>query len=952
MTPARSIGRIQAGRRRTLALLVALALLPVWTEAALAQAGSEQAGNGGGRSQAGDGGGASSISPYQGLSIASIAVRAPEPLRRAASQAVAVRIGGAYNVDDVRRSLQNIYSLGNVSDVQVHAEETANGVSLSFVVFPATRLRDISFEGNSPIGTGALRDALTVRTGDRITREVVDEQTQLVQLAISGQGYLGAEVEPEIQLDGTGTQGTLVFHVAAGEPTRLSDFEIVGENIGIPVEEARAAIGLREGGVYRDAVLGEGIDRLQRRLAEEHYFYADIQIEPAAVSFEANTYDLRIRVDAGPRVELNVRGWDRSEEELHGLLPFFERMSVADWLLKQARDDIVAELQGQGYWKPLVSYRRRRDEEGRNVVIDFTVMPVRRADLEQIEIEGNEHVSTEAIREVIGTQERKLLRGVPFTTRQWEQDQRSILALYRRAGFLAADIPVADVVNDGALGGLRARLRIEEGARSTVDLVTVSVGAGVEDHGVDTSGWVGELQLSSGGPYNPDAVLQDETRLRILLANAGYPRAQVTSDVIPRDDDPRRVSVAFEVSPGERVRVGQMIISGNRSVRDEVIRRELSLMPGSPFTQEDVIRSQSRLYQLGVFSRVDIDTAQPNSIETEPTVVVRVEEGSSRRLSWGLGYSTEEQVRGLIVVGEENLWGRNHRGTASIRASFQEQRTRLIYTNPYLFGRRVEGSAVGYYESIDQEGFKVQRYGGVLQFVKRHSDRLTSIGRYSFRDQRAFDIAIDPDELEPEDSDAIIGSVIYSLLNDTRPDPIDPRTGTYNTIDTELASKALGSEADFVRIFGRSYWYWELPNNTVLVAAGRAGLAVPLADSIVPLPERFFAGGATTLRGFGRNDAGPTDINGNPLGGEVLLIGNVELRFPIRSSFGAVIFMDVGNVFADVDSVALDEFRETLGVGVRYTTPIGPLRLDWGHLLDKRTGEDGARLHFAIGQAF
>jgi outer membrane translocation and assembly module TamA len=129
-------------------------------------------------------------------------------------------------------------------------------------------------------------------------------------------------------------------------------------------------------------------------------------------------------------------------------------------------------------------------------------------------------------------------------------------------------------------------------------------------------------------------------------------------------------------------------------------------------------------------------------------------------------------------------------------------------------------------------------------------------------------------------------------------------------------------------------------------------VAVPYADSLVPLPERFFAGGSTSLRGFGRNLAGPTDVNGNPLGGNVLLIGNLELRLPVRGDLGLVLFTDVGNVFADPDTVRMNDVRETVGAGLRYATPIGPLRLDWGYLLDARTGEDTSRFHFAIGQAF
>jgi len=888
--------------------------------------------------------------PFQGVPVASIFVRAPEPLRASATEAVAVRVGTPYDIADMRRSLQNIYSLGNVSDVQVSGEQTPGGLRLEFVVLPAAHVHELRFAGDSPIRKGTLQDAMTGAIGDRVSRQWLERQADNVQQALSGHGYTRARVEPELVLDNSGLEATVVFHLDAGMATRLSRLDFVGD-LGVSEAEVRAAFGWTEGAVFRSVELGDAIDRVRRALAEAHFFYADVSIGSQATSLAANTEELQIQIDAGPRVELNVRGWTGGDEELREMLPFYEETSIADWILIQARADIIAELQRQGHWKPLVSYGRQRDDAGRNVVVDFTIAPASEADLQRVDIEGNSSIDTETLRGLMETRQRGLLRRAPFVTSIWEQDQRAVLGRYRASGFLQARITEAPVSRDPELGGLRAVLRIDEGAQTVVSQVDIVTDAGLSGYGLDSSGWSSELQLRTGGPYDPAAVRSDETRLRILLANQGYPRALVSSE-ITEHADPYAISVAFSVFPGRRVRVGQLLISGNRRVNEDVIRRELSLVPGSAFTQEDAIRSQSRLYQLGLFSRVDIDTARPDSVETEPTVVVRVEEGSSRRLSWGLGYSTEEQARGLLVVGEDNLWGLNHRATTSIRASFAEQRVRFIYTDPYLFGRHVEGSGVAYFESIDQEGFKVQQFGASFQAVKRHSENLTSIGRYSFRNQQAYDIEIDDDLIRPEDRDAVVGSIIYSLLADTRPNPIEPRSGNYHTFDTELAARGLGSESDFFKVFGRSYWYWGMPNDAVIVAAARVGVAIPYRDSIVPLPERFFAGGSTTLRGFGRNQAGPTDSNGNPIGGNVLLIGNLEYRIPIKANFGAVIFADIGNVFAAVDAISGQDIRQTLGVGIRYSTPIGPLRLDWGHLISQRSGEDGSRLHFAIGQAF
>jgi len=885
-----------------------------------------------------------------GRPIAEIVVEAPAALRDPVRSAVTARVGEPLDETDVRRSIQNIYALGRVSDVQVDSEDSRGGLLLRFKVLPAARVEAILFEGDSPLRRRDLRNALSTTQGDRITRALLEEQAARVQTALSDRGYLGAVVEPELLLSADGLSGTLVFHLRPGEATRLARLGFVGD-LGISEPAARAAFGLQEGGVFRYDQLGAGVEQVRRRLAENRFFYATVEIDDQALNQAENTADLVLRIDAGPRVDLQFRGWDRSPEELQSMLPFVESASVADWILNQARADLIAELQRQGYWKPLVSYGRVRDDDGRNIAVTFTVAPVRRTEVKRVELRGNSTFPEQQLLELLQTHSSGALRGARFSSVTWEEDQRNLIAFYRRAGFLQARIVDAPVSYETDLDGLLAVLQVEEGGRSHVGELQIDVLGEIDEYGIDSSAWVGQLAIQGGGPFDPDAVRQDETRLRILLSNQGFPRAQVRSEVV-EGEDPYQVDVRFTIQPGRRTRVGTVLISGNETVREDVIRRQLTIYPGSPYTQDSVILSQSRLYQLGIFARVDVDTAVPDSIEVEPTVVVRVTEGSSRRLSWGLGYSTEEQVRGLIVLGEDNLWGRNHRATMSVRASFAEQRARFIYTDPYLLGRRLEGSLVGYYESVDEEGYKVQRIGVSAQVVKRHTNWLTSIWRYSYRDQQTFDVQIDPADLQPEDTDALVGSVSYSLLYDTRPNPIDPRSGSYHGIDVEWAAKALGSQPDYVKLFGRSYWYWEVPGNGIFVAAARAGLAVPYRDSIVPLPNRFLAGGSTSLRGYGRNLAGPTDPNGNPLGGNVLLIGNLEYRFPVRSSLGGVIFTDVGNVFTDWETVALSQVSVTVGVGVRYGTPIGPLRLDWGYLLEAPSDQGSSRIHFAIGQAF
>jgi len=899
-----------------------------------------------------DGSARGALSSYDNRLVSSVAVDVPvERMREVARQAVAVRVGSPYDIDEVRDSLQNIYALGNVSDVQVRAVEGPEGLHITFVVLPAARVREILFKGESPIGSGPLRDVVRLRPGDRVSRDLINGQAERVQLELSDYGYQAAQVEPELVFGPHGEAADVVFHLVPGAPTRLSQLEITGD-LGVSHGEIRRQLDLLEGGIFRNADLESGLSALLAYLADNNFFHATAFISAQGIDQTANTVDITIQVEAGPRVDLEIRGLDMSDEDQRELLPFWREISVADWVLKQARQRVIESLQADGHWRPLVSYQRERDEEGRNVRVTFSVVPASKASVKAVELEGNDHIADEVILAAVGSQPTGMFGRTRYSTDQWSRDQQAVLALYRRQGFLSARIEDAPVSFDPELGGLRLSMRIDEREQVLVSTLRLEVQPDNPPAGIDPSAWAALLQLQAGAPFNERTLQEDEGMLRIQLANAGYPRGQVTPTLAP-DPDAGTVSVSFTMYPGERVRVGRILIAGNQVTGDEVIRRELAIVPGSPYTFEAVAESQSRLYRLGIFTRVEIQPAQPDSLDTEQTIVVRVEEGPSTRLSWGVGYGSEEGPRGLLIVSRENLWGKNRQGIIAMRASFREQRGRLIFTEPYFLGRRLEASAVGFFESVAEPGFNAERYGGSFLVRKRHSEILSSLGRYAFRRVKTFNVEIDPAELDPQDQSVIIGSVGYSLVRDSRPDPINPTSGTYSTAEVELAGEALGSESNFLRLFGRFYWYRDMGKRIVFAAAARVGWAIPFAgDTSLPLAERLFSGGQSTLRAFKFNEAGPTDENGNPIGGNVLLIGNLELRFPVRGNFGGVIFLDVGNVFTDFSTVSAYEVREIAGIGVRYNTPVGPVRLDWGHFLDRRAGEDGSRFYISVGQTF
>lgn len=886
-----------------------------------------------------------------GRQVASVRVETEaQDLLAEAYDAVVIAPGDAYTLEAIRETLQNLWALGTVADARVRAEEGRQGLHLIVDVIPQLRLYDVAFEGVAPWDRSRMRRALTLRDGQALDPTTVARQAARLQQELADDGYLMAEVAGRVVPRSSPTQGVLTLRVAPGVRARLEALDLEGDT-GIGEAAVLAALDLRPGQSFRPLALEEALDRLRALLLDRHYFFSSLEVLEQSLDLRSGGVTLALRVESGPRVELSFSGIEVEERDLHEQLALFEFGTVDDWALKESRHQLVRYLQERGHWRPLVSYTRARDAEGRNVEVQYRILAGEKRGLERIEFQGNEAVPAEVLEGAIRTRTGGLLSAGRFITGWWEQDQQAVVTAYRRRGFLAAEIVDAEARVVG--GELVARMAIAEGPRTRVAEFRVDIETPFPTPGIDTAEWIRTLEVRAGTPHDPTAARRDTDRLRALLTNSGYPRAVVTHEIDPVDEDEHAVRVVQRIFPGERVRIDRILVSGNEATHTDTIRRELRFVPGSPYSFADILETQSRLYRTGLFDEVDVTAAEPDSLDPRRSMIVRVHEAPALFINYGGGYDTEEKLRGIFAIGHENVFGGNQEVNLSTRVSLREQRVRLLYREPYLFGRRLEATATSFYSNEQKSSFDVQRWGGSLNLLLRRRDRLDLIWRYSFRDVQTSDIQIDPRLLERQDRSTRVGAFGAAAIYDTRLDPIDPRTGSYLTLDVDVASEVFGSAANFVTLFGRSFWYFDLHDRLVLALAGRAGFKLPYgATANVPLPERFFAGGSTTLRGFPYDGAGPVDSLGNPLGGEVMLIGNVEARVALWNQLGAAVFFDWGNVFAKPADARIENMREILGIGARYETPVGPVRLDFAWLLDRRPDEDRLQLFVSVGHTF
>jgi outer membrane protein assembly complex protein YaeT len=429
----------------------------------------------------------------------------------------------------------------------------------------------------------------------------------------------------------------------------------------------------------------------------------------------------------------------------------------------------------------------------------------------------------------------------------------------------------------------------------------------------------------------------------------------VRSDVqFSEAQDEARVSLVVE--PGERTIVEHVVLAGLEKTRDVTVEREMLLRSGEAFSFERVLESQRRLLSLGIFERVQIAELDPER-ERRRDVVVSVQEAPRTSVSWGIGWSEQDRLRGSVELTRRNLGGMGRTASVFARGSFRGSRFLLNLREPWLFGRKLDSFLTGFWEEEDRTSFDYNRKGGIVQTGRALDARTSLILRYLYQDTHVYNVEGSLDEIDRQYRTYAVSGPSASVVFDTRDDPLEPRRGLFLGADLQLSLDALGGES-YWRSFFQATRISRLRADLVFVLSGRVGLAATFADEapLLPLPERFFAGGDYGPRGFPVDFVGPKVVGTGgtlyPTGGNALLLGGAEMRYNLSRSFQLASFVDTGNVYPETRDVALTELRWSAGLGVRYRTPIGPIRLDWGYVLDHEPGEARSRFHLSIGHAF
>ena len=876
--------------------------------------------------------------------------------RRGLSLLVPVQPGGTLQPDTLAVTRRRLEETGLFEQVSVGTVPRDDGVALIASLLRKSLVNSVRFRGDKVLGEDDLRRAARIQEESPVTSDALDLAARRIREKYATEGFEGASVAVQ-QSERAPGELDVVFRIAEGEPTRITAID-VPEDLPVSGADIRARLRVAPGARWTKAGVTQARQSVVALFRERGYYEVDVHVSWQRTAERAGT--LRFEIRPGPPLSVESEGNQHiSRKQFLKILDLAGRPVVTDGTWRELGRRAQRAYQEKGYYLARVETSIRTDDDTGAKTVRFEVSEGRSYRVRHIEFEGRHALSAASLRSAMMTGPPQWIpwtRGVLLDD-VLADDRERLQQVYRRHGFLSARVLDTRVRCDEATGRITIAVVLEEGRQTIVRNVSASETSLLTQ--------VPTLQVAPDEPLNPDDMDADRVTLLTAFAAAGYVRAQV-SPVVTSEPDGRvdAATVRYEVTPGERRRVGTIIVQNNFDTHARVITRELPFKEGDPLSPETLLRGQANVYRLGLFRSV---TVEPLRLEDDSgaadDVGVSVSEKAPGTFQWGGGYNTRDGIRAFVDVGYNNLNGLarriNLRGETSVKPTdpgSNQYSGNLGFREPRLArtGWTFRSNLLAQRSTQLIEPYSFERYA-LIPALERYVRPGVLLGTELILEQsQVFDIEPDVLAYNPADQGRLrsIGPVPF-LIYDRRDDLFLPTRGVFDWVRVKFAPGQLGSDVPFFKVTAQHSQYVPLRDKLIFVYAVRGGwLRAYEHGEKPPLIERFFLGGRTTVRGFKEDSIGPQGGYGNPLGGNFVVNVNTELRFPLYGNLGGVGFVDGGGNYLTAQSISIDDFRRSAGLGLRYVTPAGAISLEYGFKLDRRADESVGQFHFSIGSIF
>ena len=847
--------------------------------------------------------------------------------------------------DKVRESIRVLFATGLFSDIQAEVTSTNPGVRLVFTSSPNFFVGSINVEG-APTrpNSNQIVNASKFQLGELYSPDKLDRALQNIRQLMRENGYYRARVTAETTSHPPTRQADILFHINSGEPARVNEVN-VAPNSAFSQAQVEQIAHMRPGDRITAARINNSLQRLRKKLQKQQRVIAQVSISAQNYHPASNSVDYTYLIDPGPVVILYATGFRISRGVLRREVPIYQENAIDDDLLNEGKNNLLNYLETRGRLDASVQFKKENSPGLVRVVYNIDPGPMHKFVL--LDISGNKYFSKRTLRQRMQIEPAStFLATGRFSTALLKNDVSSIKALYLSNGFRDAKIEtkVDDNYQDAA-NHVAVHIDIDEGPQTLVGTLRI-----VGNQKLDARQFP-ELSTGQGQPYSEQNLASDREAILNDYFNHGFSNA--TLDIITQPAQPNREDVTYKIQEGEQFFVNRVLVTGLDHTRNYVVQRQIQVAPGQPLSQQDILATQTKLYDLGIFNEVDTGVQNPEGSDPQKNVLVQVQEAKRYTFTYGGGI---EFATGLpagshfpagkagvsprveLSVTRLNVGGRDQSLSFQSAVGNLQQLGLITYQMPYLFdnNRFKVSYTILYDNSLNVATFTSQRLEGKIDVRQdigpRPTNHPTSITyHFDYRRVKATDFVTNfsPAEFNLFSLPAVVGGPGFTFIRDKRDNPLESTKGQYFTFDAFAASSYFGSQANFARALVKQSTYHSFgphDHKFVFARATTVGLeqayhgsrvlppgacevsflitSCPSGITVIPLPELFFTGGDNSDRGFSLNQAGPRDPDsGFPVGGSALFIDNEELRFPpvslpyLGEGFGFAIFHDMGNIY-------------------------------------------------------
>jgi outer membrane protein insertion porin family len=914
--------------------------------------------------------------------------------------------GQPFSREKIEQSIDALKHAGKFSEVQLQIEPEATGVRLLLIVEPAIWFGLFEFPGAERFPYSKLVQIANYPPQAPYNAGDIQRDGDALLHFFEQEGYFQAEVRPQVKLDTEHNVANVRFLVSLKQHAKFGAIAIANTTPqqaaamsdslqGVAARVRGAAI--RPGKNYRRATVTNAQKYLQRRLEKQGKLAAQVKPEGAAYTAETNRADIHFDVTEGPTTHVQVKGAHLWSWTKKSLLPIYQGVGVDAELVQEGRQALVSYFQKKGFFDVDVDTEFHKQATADTIV--YTITKGKKHKVTAVSVAGNAQLKTPDLMALVTVKKAHLFSPGNYSEQIVRASVKNLTALYQSEGFSGAKVTSTIGHKDG---NLSVAFHVVEGPRDMV--------ASLKMEGADTfpeSKFAPKgLKLAAGKPYSQKFVEADRASIVAQYLQAGYLTSSFRQTAtVAAKNDPHHINVVYHIYEGPLVYAQDVLTLGRVRTQQRLINQDVaSIVPHHPLTETQLLTSESNLYNhTGVFDWAEVDPRRQITTQTKEDVLVKVHEAKRNIITYGFGFevinrggsipsgtvalpslppvglpsnftvsqTTYYGPRGTFQYTRNNVRGKGESLSATAFAGRLDQRVAGYFIDPSfrwskwgsttsIFAERNEENPI-FSSQVENASFQLQRF-----LDKKKADVLFL--RYSFSQTDLTRIEI-PDLVLPEDQHVRLSTLAANLTRDTRDNPLDAHKGLLQSVELDFNETKLGSSVNFAKLTSQFAYYRPVSHNIIWANSIRIGLAQPFSGSRVPLSEAFFTGGGNTLRGFPLDGAGPqrqvqvcssgssTDCSyiQVPSGGNELLLLNSEARIPLplKKGLGMVVFYDGGNVFPRVgfhDFTSL--YTNNVGLGLRYATPVGPVRIDVGHNLNPVAGVQSTQYFISIGQAF